>query len=136
MTASKNQTLMRIGIIILLILFVLYLGSSSHISQPTKSQEAEAEITALLMVASNYKTDYGTYPSSDSKLFYEQISGKNKLNQSYVNDIHLRLSNSGSIIDPWGYSYDIKEEDGQISIISPGLENCNKMPWYRRELGQ
>jgi hypothetical protein len=132
-----NQQILKAILAVTIIgAFILYLGSSSQGSKPTKSQQTEAEITALSMVINNFKTDLGTLPSTEAKLFYEQISGKNKLHQNYLENIHFKLSPTGTIIDPWGYSYRMMESNGEVSIISPGLEQHNRMPWYIRDLDQ
>jgi len=43
-----------------------------------------------------------------------------------------KYNNKGELLDPWGQPYVISQNNGQIVITSPGLDQYNKLSWFQK----
>lgn len=99
---------------------------------PSKTSRAQAEIEILATASEEFKIDLRAYPSIQPGVFFKELYGDNRIQKRYIEARELRLSPAGEILDPWGVRYDLKMQDNQIIITSEGLQEHDRLPWYKR----
>jgi hypothetical protein len=120
----KRKSFLTWPIIILAVLAllgVIFGKVGSHL--PPKPKYVELQLNLL---------------STYAKPFKEQLVAATPLdNRTYVSIVKpggsiWKYNDKGEVLDPWGQPYVITQNNGQIIITSPGLDQYNKLSSFQK----
>jgi hypothetical protein len=72
--------------------------------------------------------------------FFTRLKAPNLNNVLFLSFVQLggagwKYNEKGQLLDPWGQPYVISQNNGQIVITSPGLDQYNKLSSFQKWMG-
>lgn len=105
--------LMLVGIIAIAAL-LLYPGFLTY----ERVYRIDLDIAAIQVALAQYKTEFGAFPSGDSRAICRMLSGNNPKG---IRFIELRsVTSDGAFLDPWGTPYKIYYSGEEPLVRSAG----------------
>ena len=88
----------------------------------------DLELNGLAGALLDYKKQFGTYPSGDSRAICKALSGVNSSNTIFIALGRGRITPDGDILDPWGTPYKIYISGEWVFIRSAGRNGQFETP--------
>jgi general secretion pathway protein G len=125
---------------IIAIIAGLTLGTLGYVQRKSAESRAKSEVSALAAAVDAYKLDFGSYPPSDAKSLYRELTGQGSVNKSKV-FIEPRAGmvgdesqlSQGPFLDPWGAPYNYRvpgtENVGFFDLWSTAGGKADRKDW-------
>jgi len=95
--------------------------STSHL--PPKPVLVKVQLRVLQDYADEFKEPLLKVPSLNAVKFISIVKPEG---------FAWKYNNKGEVLDPWGQPFVISQNNGQITITSPGLDKYNKLSTFQK----